>query len=193
MSDPKVVDVPGEPKEEVAPDVPVLEVRDLTIRYGDKPAIREVSLVIPEQKITAIIGPSGCGKSTLLRQLNRMNDFIPDCNMDGQILYRGIDLYDPEVDPVEVRRLNVHRDDAYPLKSAQGMPFEKLSHQESLEKIIEMMDYPALCAERVIGQGLNITRMPSRGCPSDRTAEANLRTLLSAFARCLSTSFCRSS
>jgi phosphate transport system ATP-binding protein len=104
VSDPKVVDVPGEPKEEVAPDVPVLEVRDLTIRYGDKPAIRKVSLVIPERKITAIIGPSGCGKSTLLRQLNRMNDFIPDCNMDGQILYRGIDLYDPEVDPVEVRR-----------------------------------------------------------------------------------------
>jgi phosphate transport system ATP-binding protein len=104
VSDPKVVDVPVETKEAVAPDVPVLEVRDLTIRYGDKPAIRNVSLVIPERKITAIIGPSGCGKSTLLRQLNRMNDFIPDCNMDGQILYRGIDLYDPEVDPVEVRR-----------------------------------------------------------------------------------------
>jgi phosphate transport system ATP-binding protein len=83
---------------------PVLEVRNLTIRYGDKPAIRDVSLVMPDHKITAIIGPSGCGKSTLLRQLNRMNDFVPSANMDGHILYRGVDLYDAAIDAVEVRR-----------------------------------------------------------------------------------------
>ncbi len=83
---------------------PILDVRDVTIRYGTKPAIRNVSLEIPERRITAIIGPSGCGKSTLLRQLNRMNDFIPGASMDGEIRYRGIDLYDSQVDAVEVRR-----------------------------------------------------------------------------------------
>jgi phosphate transport system ATP-binding protein len=83
---------------------PVLEVRNLTIRYGDKPAVRDVSLVMPDRKITAIIGPSGCGKSTLLRQLNRMNDFVPSASMDGRVLYRGLDLYGPGIDAVEVRR-----------------------------------------------------------------------------------------
>lgn len=82
----------------------ILEARDVTIRYGAHPAIRNVSLTIPQQRITAIIGPSGCGKSTLLRQFNRMNDFIQGASMEGQILYRGADLYDPAVDPVEVRR-----------------------------------------------------------------------------------------
>ncbi len=85
-------------------DVPILEARRLTIRYGDKAAIKEVDLRIPERQITAIIGPSGCGKSTLLRQFNRMNDFVREANMDGEVLYRGLDLYDADVDPVEVRR-----------------------------------------------------------------------------------------
>ncbi len=82
----------------------VLDVIDVTICYGDKPAIREVSLSIPQHRITAIIGPSGCGKSTLLRAFNRMNDFIPEVGMEGKILYMGSDLYAREVDPVEVRR-----------------------------------------------------------------------------------------
>jgi len=81
-----------------------MEIRDVTIRYGEKAAVKQVSLAIPENRITAIIGPSGCGKSTLLRALNRMNDFIPGMSMDGRILYRGEDLYGEDVDPVEVRR-----------------------------------------------------------------------------------------
>ena len=84
--------------------VPVLETQAVVVRYGDKPAIRGVSLAIPERRITAIIGPSGCGKSTLLRTLNRMNDFVPDVRIEGAILYHGLDLYAPGVDPVEVRR-----------------------------------------------------------------------------------------
>ncbi len=82
----------------------VLEVIDVTIRYGVNPAVRQVSLSIPQHRITAIIGPSGCGKSTLLRAFNRMNDFIPDVAMEGRILYMGSDLYARGVDPVEVRR-----------------------------------------------------------------------------------------
>ena len=104
MSESQGVPVRAQPGAQEAEQPPVLEVRDVTIRYGEKPAVRNVSLVIPDRRITAIIGPSGCGKSTLLRQLNRMNDFVPSANMDGNILYRGIDLYDPGVDAVEVRR-----------------------------------------------------------------------------------------
>jgi phosphate transport system ATP-binding protein len=92
------------PVDVIAGQTVMLETRDLTIRYGAKPAIREVSVQVPEQKISAIIGPSGCGKSTLIRHFNRMNDFIEGVNTDGQVLYRGTNLYDADVDPVEVRR-----------------------------------------------------------------------------------------
>ena len=83
---------------------PILETRGVTIAYGEKEAIRDVSLTFAENRITAIIGPSGCGKSTLLRSLNRMNDFNADVRMKGQFLYRGEDVYASDVDPVEVRR-----------------------------------------------------------------------------------------
>jgi len=66
--------------------------------------VQDVSLCFPGNRITAIIGPSGCGKSTLLRALNRMNDFLPEVSMKGEVLYRGRDLYGKDVDPVEVRR-----------------------------------------------------------------------------------------
>ncbi|MEP0767085.1 MAG: phosphate ABC transporter ATP-binding protein [Fimbriimonadia bacterium] len=82
----------------------ILETRSLTVRYGSEAAVKDVSLCIPERRITAIIGPSGCGKSTLLRTFNRMNDFIPSVSMSGQVLYRGQSIFAPEVDPVEVRR-----------------------------------------------------------------------------------------
>lgn len=83
---------------------PVLEARDVSILYGSKAAVKDVSLTVPEHRITAIIGPSGCGKSTLLRAFNRMNDFIASARVEGRISYRGADIYDPQIDPVEVRR-----------------------------------------------------------------------------------------
>ncbi len=82
----------------------VFQLRDVTVSYDGNPAVRDVTLDIPRNRITAIIGPSGCGKSTLLRCLNRMNDLIPGAEVRGQVLYHGQDLYDPAVDPVEVRR-----------------------------------------------------------------------------------------
>jgi phosphate transport system ATP-binding protein len=82
----------------------VFSVRDLDVYYGDFKALKQVTLDIDRNRITAIIGPSGCGKSTLLRCFNRMNDLIPGTRVDGTILYRGVDLYGPEVDAVEVRR-----------------------------------------------------------------------------------------
>ena len=83
---------------------PILEARNLSLFYGTKEALRDVSLAIPENKITAIIGPSGCGKSTLLRCFNRMNDLIPIVRIEGEVLYQGANVNDPRVDPVEVRR-----------------------------------------------------------------------------------------
>jgi phosphate transport system ATP-binding protein len=83
---------------------PVFSVNDLSFFYGSNQALRGVSFGIWPREITAIIGPSGCGKSTLLRCFNRMNDLIPGTRIDGQILFRGEDLYGRGVDPIEVRR-----------------------------------------------------------------------------------------
>lgn len=83
---------------------PIIEARELTIRYSGNAAVKQVNLQVPEQRITAIIGPSGCGKSTLLRHFNRMNEFIPGVTTEGEIIYRGVNLYARDIDPVEVRR-----------------------------------------------------------------------------------------
>jgi phosphate transport system ATP-binding protein len=77
---------------------------DMNISYSGKPAVRDVSIRVPRGEITALIGPSGCGKSTILRAFNRMNDLIEGCEVEGSILYHDEDIYDPEVDPAEVRR-----------------------------------------------------------------------------------------
>ena len=81
-----------------------IEARDLSIFYGQFRAVREVSMKVQKQKITAIIGPSGCGKSTVLRAFNRMNELVPSARADGEVLYHGKNIYDADVDPVEVRR-----------------------------------------------------------------------------------------
>ena len=81
-----------------------IETRDLHLYYGAFRAVKEVSLRVQPQKITAIIGPSGCGKSTVIRCFNRMNDFIPGFRIDGQITFHGLNIYEPEVDPVQVRQ-----------------------------------------------------------------------------------------
>jgi phosphate transport system ATP-binding protein len=82
----------------------VFDVRDVSVYYGDFRAIRDVTLPIYRNQITALIGPSGCGKTTFIRCLNRMNDLIEGARVEGTLLYHGVDLYDEEVDPVEVRR-----------------------------------------------------------------------------------------
>jgi phosphate transport system ATP-binding protein len=82
----------------------VFRLDDVHVYYDSFLALRGVTLDIPERQITAFIGPSGCGKSTLIRCLNRMNDLIPGARVEGKIHYHGQDLYDDDVDPVEVRR-----------------------------------------------------------------------------------------
>jgi phosphate transport system ATP-binding protein len=82
----------------------VVTTADLDVYYGDEQAITNVSIEIPEKQVTAVIGPSGCGKSTFLRCINRMNDLIDSCRVDGELRFRGKDVLDESVDPVALRR-----------------------------------------------------------------------------------------
>jgi phosphate transport system ATP-binding protein len=82
----------------------IFDVDDINVFYGDHKAIRNVTLDLHVNEITALIGPSGCGKSTFIRCLNRMNDLIPSARVDGSIVYHGEDLYASDIDPVQVRK-----------------------------------------------------------------------------------------
>jgi phosphate transport system ATP-binding protein len=89
--------------EETERDV-LFDVQDVSVFYGDFRAVRNVTLPIYRNEITALIGPSGCGKTTFIRCLNRMNDLIEGSRIEGRVLYHGVNLYDSQVDAVEVRR-----------------------------------------------------------------------------------------
>ena len=81
-----------------------ISMQNVTISYGKFEAVRNVFMDIPRDQVTAFIGPSGCGKSTVLRAINRMNDLVPGCSLKGRVMFDQHDLYDPRIDPVEVRR-----------------------------------------------------------------------------------------
>jgi len=83
----------------------VFEMKGIDVLYSGVAAVKDISMDVGRNDVTALIGPSGCGKSTLLRCLNRMNDLIPTAEVRGELLYRGEDLYGPGVDPVQVRKL----------------------------------------------------------------------------------------
>ena len=81
----------------------IIRAENLSVHYGPKQAISNVTIDIPSRQITAIIGPSGCGKSTLLRSFNRMNDLIPTATVTGRVLFQGRNIYGPGIDPAEIR------------------------------------------------------------------------------------------
>mgnify|MGYP000890708319 FL=1 len=95
------VEIPGQMPE--AQHI-IIETKNLSVFYGEKAAIQNVSLAFPEHQVTALIGPSGCGKSTFLRSLNRMNDEIAGCRMSGGIFYKGADITLPGADVFEIRK-----------------------------------------------------------------------------------------
>jgi phosphate transport system ATP-binding protein len=100
-----VVETTDRERPEALEDQPtVFDVKGVSVYYGDFRAVRDIDLAIPRNRITALIGPSGCGKTTVLRTFNRMNDLIEGARVEGVVLYHGVDLYEPRVDPVEVRR-----------------------------------------------------------------------------------------
>lgn len=81
-----------------------IEARNLSVFYGNFLAVNKINLQIESNKITAIIGPSGCGKSTVLRSFNRMNELVPSARTQGEVIFEGKNIYDPQIDAVEVRR-----------------------------------------------------------------------------------------
>ncbi len=102
-----LVDVPAANAERALPPqptAPVMETRDLNVYYGDFHAVHDVDLSFGRNEITALIGPSGCGKSTVLRCLNRMNDLVTGCRVEGSVTYHDVEIYGKNIDPIEVRR-----------------------------------------------------------------------------------------
>jgi len=85
-------------------ETPMVEIERLSLWYGAKQALREVSMAVPKHRVTAYIGPSGCGKSTLLRCLNRMNDLVDGVRIEGAVRIGGTDVYDPALDVTELRK-----------------------------------------------------------------------------------------
>jgi phosphate transport system ATP-binding protein len=101
----EAIETTGSTTAEVTPELPLeFKVEGVSIWYGGKRAIDNVTLDIPSKMITAIIGPSGCGKSTLLRALNRMHELVPNTRIEGKVLFGGEDIYATQVDPVSIRR-----------------------------------------------------------------------------------------
>ena len=92
------------PAQPLTETIPVFTTQNLDIYYGSHRAVRDVSLTIPKNKITAFIGPSGCGKSTILRCFNRLNDLIESFRLEGKVLYHSQDLYSPNIDVTAVRK-----------------------------------------------------------------------------------------
>ncbi len=120
----------------------VFDIEGLTVYYGDFRAVADVNLPVYAREITALIGPSGCGKSTVLRSLNRMNDLIEGARVEGRVLYHGVDLYDPKVDPVEVRRrigMVFQKPNPFPKSIYENVAFGPriAGHRGNLDDVVE--------------------------------------------------------
>ncbi|MGZ3576994.1 MAG: phosphate ABC transporter ATP-binding protein, partial [Vulcanimicrobiaceae bacterium] len=121
-----------------------LQVTDLDVYYGNFQAIKNASLTVPENKVTALIGPSGCGKSTFIRALNRMHDLTPDVRVDGTVTLDGEDIYAPGVDPVTIRHrigMVFQRPNPFPKtifeNAVYGPRIHGVSNRRKLQEIAE--------------------------------------------------------
>ena len=95
---------PDPPSTGTLTETRIMATKDLSVYYGDFKAVRDVDMGFARNEITALIGPSGCGKSTVLRCLNRMNDLIVTARVEGEVLFGGRNIYESDIDPVEIRR-----------------------------------------------------------------------------------------
>ena len=100
------IETPGRPRAEnhSGSSEPMVQIQDLSLAYGDKPALKGISMTVQKNRVTAFIGPSGCGKTTLLRCLNRMNDLVDGVRIQGRILIGGRDIHDGGMDVTELRK-----------------------------------------------------------------------------------------
>jgi len=122
-----------------------IKTRDLSVWYGSFQALKKVSIDIPDRAITAIIGPSGCGKSTFLRALNRMIEIIDGAKVEGAVYLDGKNIYDPDVDPVEIRsRIGMvfQKPNPFPHLSIYdnvviGLKLRGVNDKDYLDKVVE--------------------------------------------------------
>ncbi|MGE5552529.1 MAG: phosphate ABC transporter ATP-binding protein PstB [Betaproteobacteria bacterium] len=128
----------------VSAAAPTFTIRDLTIAYSGRPAVKGVTLDLYPRSVTALIGPSGCGKSTFLRSLNRMNDLIPGVTTRGQVLLEGEDIYAPGVDVVHLRKrvgMVFQRPNPFPMSIfdnvAYGPRIHGLADRDALAAVVE--------------------------------------------------------
>ncbi len=109
-----------------AAERPAIETRDLSLHYGDRPALLDVTLTIPRRRITAIIGPSGCGKTTFLRCVNRLNDEIRGVRLTGRVLVDGVDVYGPGVQLERLRKrvgMVFQKSNPFPMSISDNVTF----------------------------------------------------------------------
>ena len=121
-----------------------ISVKDLNLYYGNKQALKNVSMVIPEKRVTAFIGPSGCGKSTLLRCFNRMNDLIDTVSIDGEISMHGKNINDKKVNVAELRRrvgIVFQKPNPFPKSIyenvAYGLRIQGIKNRRILDSVVE--------------------------------------------------------
>lgn len=121
-----------------------LEIRDLNLFYGDFHALKNIQMEIEEKKITAFIGPSGCGKSTLLRSINRMNDLVEGCRIEGQILLDGKNIYDRNTDINMLRKrvgMVFQKPNPFPMSIYDNIAYGPRTHgihnRKKLDEIVE--------------------------------------------------------
>jgi phosphate transport system ATP-binding protein len=121
-----------------------IEVKNLNLWYGDKPALKDNNLSVKEKRVTALIGPSGCGKSTFVRCINRMNDLIDGVRVTGSVLLDGKNIYDKDVDVVALRKMVgmvFQRPNPFPMSIfdniAYGPRIHGIKDKDTLRKIVE--------------------------------------------------------
>ena len=122
----------------------IMTVKDLCLWYGEKQALKNINITIPEKSITALIGPSGCGKSTFLRSLNRMNDLIPIVKITGDVFYNGRSIFDKDVDVNELRRdvgMVFQKPNPFPMSIYDNIAYGPRTHgitsRVKLDEIVE--------------------------------------------------------
>ncbi len=122
----------------------ILQTKGLNLWYGNNQALKAVSLDIPERQVTALIGPSGCGKSTFLKTLDRMNDLVAGVRIEGEVIYRGRNIFDPQVDVTWLRRhvgMVFQKPNPFPMSIYDNIAYGPRTHgirnRKELDEIVE--------------------------------------------------------